>query len=166
MFVESFDTPCKLVDADATFSKLAGVDPADSHPGVPDIDSIDAWPAISGTVSSSGAARSEIFIGSGVLIQGPYKLIATGAGVAQWSGPRYPKVSATGPKSLNCSATQPCLFDVETGLLATSKLYNFVSLRGVSSTRCTDPHAVQQIRGSARTLLQPIPRSLARWRGG
>ena len=121
MLIHSSDTPCKRVDADATFSKLAGVDPADSHPGVPDIDSIDAWPAISGTVLSSGAARSEIFIGGGVLIQGPYKLIATGAGVAQWSGPRYPKVSATGPKSLNCSATQPCLFDVEKGLLATSK---------------------------------------------
>ncbi len=102
--------------ADATFSKLAGVDPTDSHAGVPDIDSIDAWPAISGlTVSSTTAVRSEIFIGSGVLIQGSYKLIATGAGVAQWSGPRYPKVPATGPKSLNCSSMQPCLFNIETG---------------------------------------------------
>jgi hypothetical protein len=41
-----------------------------------------------------------------------WKLIAAGAGDAQWSGPLYPKVPAVGATSANCSADKPCLFEV------------------------------------------------------
>ena len=90
---------------------MAGVDPTDNAEGVPKIDSINQWDVVSG--ASPNAPRTEIFPASGVLIQGKWKLIATGAGTAQWSGPLYPKVKATGPKSLGCSSKQPCLFDGE-----------------------------------------------------
>lgn len=99
-----------ICDWYATFSGLAGIDPADDADGVPPIDSIDQWPVLSGAAAQP--LRTEIFIGGGVLIQDNYKLIKTGAGNAQWSGPLYPKVKATGPANLNCSKKVPCLFDV------------------------------------------------------
>merc|ERR1711907_406889 len=71
---------------------------------------VDQWEVISG--GTSKPPRREVFVGSGVLIQDNYKLIATHPGTAQWSGPLYPKVPATGPASLTCSPKQPCLFDI------------------------------------------------------
>ena len=58
--------------------------------------------------------RNEVFVGSGVLISGDFKLIATinRHDDARWSGPGYPKVPANGSMTLSCSATAPCLFDV------------------------------------------------------
>jgi len=97
----------------STFSHLAGVDPNDDHEGVPSIDSVNQWPVLSGQIEDKAESEREIFAGSGVLIQGKWKLIATGAGFsAQWTGPMYPKVPATGPKHIKCQEKTPCLFDV------------------------------------------------------
>jgi len=107
---KNISTPVHVCDWYATFCGLAGVDPSDDHAGVPSIDSIDQWNVISGATSK--AQRTEVFLGSGVLMQDKFKLIATGAGTAKWTGPMYPKVPATGPTNLPCSAKVPCLFDV------------------------------------------------------
>lgn len=79
---------------------------------LPEVDGIDQWPVLSGT--SITPLRKEIFVGSGVLIQGNYKLIATKNDhpEARWSGPMYPRVPATGSRNLSCSKQTPCLFDV------------------------------------------------------
>eukprot|EP00040_Diaphanoeca_grandis_P001071 m.17406 g.17406 ORF g.17406 m.17406 type:complete len:490 (+) comp11501_c0_seq1:50-1519(+) len=104
---KNITAPIHICDWYATFSTLAGVDPADNHDGIPQIDGIDQWPVISGATTTP--PRTEIFPASGVLIQNQWKLIDTSPGNAMWSGPLYPKVKATGPKSLDC---KPCLFDV------------------------------------------------------
>ena len=163
--------------SDATFSKLAGVSPADDHDGVPSIDSIDqcksthiecapycrsctiiaghlgcilprapativrTGPAISG--AGGAPPRTEIFIagsfnphthtGDGVLIQGAWKLVATGPGDAQWSGPLYPKVPADGPKGLNCSFKTPCCAPPHLPNCCAGVAANLLRLRSVPS---------------------------------
>lgn len=107
---KNMSSPVHVCDWYATFCGLAGVDAKDDHDGVPSLDSLDQWSLISG--ASQDAVRTEVFPGSGVLIQDNYKLMATGAGTAKWSGPLYPKVKATGPKSISCSKRTPCLFNV------------------------------------------------------
>ena len=112
--------PIAVCDWYSTFLALAGVD--DSGGGaagaggalpLPSVDGIDQWPALSG--QSTAPLRDEVFVGSGVLIQANYKLIATANAQddARWSGPLYPKVPATGSRhNMSCSAQAPCLFDV------------------------------------------------------
>eukprot|EP00912_Choanoflagellata_sp_UC4_P001016 UC4_evm1s626 len=100
MLIASF---CKY----ATFCNLAGVDPSDNHPGVPEIDSIDQTKVIFGDETD---VRTEVYPAAGVLIQGKWKLIKGNAGVDKWSGPLYPKVKATSPTE---SLKFPALFDVE-----------------------------------------------------
>jgi len=79
-------------------------------PPLPTLDGIDQWPVISGERSTP--LRSEVFVGSDVLVYRNYKLIATAAGDARWSGAMYPKVPATGSRNISCSNEAPCLFDV------------------------------------------------------
>lgn len=106
----NISAPVHICDWYATFSHLAGVDPTDDHPGVPSIDSVNQWPVIAST--SASPVRLEVFPATGILLQGRWKLVATGAGHAQWSGPLYPKTPATGPSNANCSTKVPCLFDI------------------------------------------------------
>ena len=76
----------------------------------PGVDGIDQWPVVSGV--STTPLREELFVGSGVLIQGQYKLITSASNEARWSGPLFPKVPATGRRMLSCSVQEPCLFNV------------------------------------------------------
>ena len=55
-----------VADWYSTFCYLAGVDPTDSHPGVPDIDSLNQWPVITGTATSP--VRTEVFTVTDALI--------------------------------------------------------------------------------------------------
>ena len=70
---------------------------------MPGVDGVNQWPAISG--AAAAPLRDEVFVGSGVLIQNNYKLIAAAnpGDDARWSGPLYPKVPATGNKAMSCS---------------------------------------------------------------
>ena len=118
--------PIAVCDWHSTFLALAGADGADrattgfdgdlkSADGtlpVPEMDGIDQWPVLSGL--SMTPLREEVFVGSGVLIQANYKLIAAVSGDGRWSGPMYPKVPATGSVTISCSHQTPCLFDVVT----------------------------------------------------
>ncbi|KAJ8601735.1 hypothetical protein CTAYLR_006743 [Chrysophaeum taylorii] len=109
--------PIHVCDWYATFVSLAGGSPADDAPGVPPIDSIDQWPLISANQSTAADSR-EIFLATGVLLVGDWKLIATSVGKqgsnpeGKWSGPLYPAVPAVGPDTVNCSASYPCLYNV------------------------------------------------------
>ena len=122
--------PIAICDWHSTFIALAGADDgSDGAQGVPKegegderatgggtlplplplpgVDGIDQWSVISG--KSTTTLRDEVFVGSGVLIQANYKLIATPPGEARWSGPLYPRVPATGSaKNLSCSTSTPC----------------------------------------------------------
>jgi hypothetical protein len=121
--------PIAICDWHSTFLALAGADDGVLHDEdaaevgseedgilpllpLPSIDGIDQWPVISGL--STAPLRNELFVGSGVLIQTRYKLIATTSGEARWSGPMFPKIPATGGGNLSCSQQAPCLFDVVT----------------------------------------------------
>ena len=100
--------PIAMCDWHSTFVALAGAggddgddvgdeaasqfNEAQGQP-LPGLDGINQWPVISG--ASNTPLRTEIFVGSGVLIQGRYKLIANSAGnrnACRWTGPLYPKV--------------------------------------------------------------------------
>eukprot|EP00039_Didymoeca_costata_P008666 m.114764 g.114764 ORF g.114764 m.114764 type:complete len:627 (+) comp14177_c1_seq7:56-1936(+) len=118
-----------MCDWHSTFLALAGVN--DSYSGssssasggttgmegmlpLPEVDGTNQWPVLSG--ASTEPMRNEVFVGSGVLIQENYKLIATlnSDDDARWSGPMFPKVPATGNRTMSCSPMAPCLFDVVT----------------------------------------------------
>jgi arylsulfatase I/J len=81
--------------------------------GLPPLDSLDAWPLISGANLTS--PRVELPISPQSLIQGQWKLITEQQIEATWSGPNYPNSSSVnnpvdpGPKLL---CPTGCLFDV------------------------------------------------------
>ena len=69
--------PIHVSDWYRTFCGLAGVDADDDHPHVPSVDSVDVWPLFSaGAAAAAPPLEREIFLGSGVLLQGRLKLIA------------------------------------------------------------------------------------------
>jgi len=106
--------PIHIADWYATFAKLAGVDPADDHPGIPPIDSVDQWPTVSGADRTS--SREDIYPSKGILIRGQYKLIAKPCPVYgcshDWSSPLFPQTPAIKSHPVTCSYDQPCLYDV------------------------------------------------------
>lgn len=112
---KNITSPIAVADWYVTLANLAGADPSDNHQGVPPVDGVDQWPLLSGQTTTG--PRTEVFVGPGVLIQGEWKFVANdSAGIAMWSGPLYPKVKATGPKSLECTTPSKlgCLFNVVT----------------------------------------------------
>eukprot|EP00051_Salpingoeca_urceolata_P001933 m.45302 g.45302 ORF g.45302 m.45302 type:complete len:545 (+) comp11771_c0_seq1:114-1748(+) len=109
---------------------------------VPAMDGVDQWPVISG--ASTAPLRDEVFVGSGVLIQGNYKLITAHSNEARWSGPLFPKVPAPGPRTLACSKQAPCLFDVVNDVRET---------HDVASTR---PELVAKMQLRLATLMKGV----------
>merc|ERR1719215_2525744 len=104
-----------ITDWYATYSGLGGADPADPEgeaAGMPPVDSIDVWPLISGTVTTS--PREELFMNDNCLIEGDWKLITGSMQGASWPGPTYPNAStwgnAIGGYSQKCDPA--CLFNV------------------------------------------------------
>lgn len=104
-----------ITDWYATYSHLAGVDPADKigeAAGVPPIDSINVWPLISGASFSS--PRTELFVSSDCLIQDEWKLLIGRQQGASWSGHTYPNKSSVNNTidgyRLNCKPA--CLYNV------------------------------------------------------
>ena len=108
----NISAPIHICDWYSTFSKMAGVDPADDHAGVPSIDSIDQTSVIFGQATTP--ARDELFPASGILISGQWKLSTTGMGADKWSGQMYPSVPAESPTTpfKGCSTKSPCLWDI------------------------------------------------------
>ena len=110
---------------------------------LPRMDGVDQWPVISG--QSTGVMRVEVFVGSGVLIQANYKLIATDTAQLEgrWSGPLYPKVPATG-NALACTQAVPCLFDVVT------------DYREEHDLASTQPEVVARLQARLAELMQGV----------
>ena len=92
------DAPVHIADWLATFAGLAGVDPTDARgaaSGLPPVDSVDLWPLLMG--SNTTSPRQEIPISPDVLVAWPYKLLR---GLQDWSGytgPVYPNASSVAP---------------------------------------------------------------------
>jgi arylsulfatase I/J len=125
-----------IADWYATFCGLAGVDPTDStaaKAGLPPIDSIDMWPALTNPHNLSYSPRVEIFAsgfndsttggggsrgGDTALISGHYKLILGRITQASWCGKVYPNNSMhwdTWATVLQCPVTATtigCLFNI------------------------------------------------------
>jgi len=111
--------PLHVCDWFATFARLAGKQLPLSDDTVPPLDSLDQWDALVNDdkdltdVTDDDDNQSRVFfVSSDAVIVGQYKLIRTDPGTAQWTGPLYPKVNATGPTTVDCSFKSPCLFDV------------------------------------------------------
>lgn len=118
-----------VTDWYATFCALAGVDPKDPQTGVPDIDSINVWPAILNETQPADFPRQEVPLGyctpeadcdenngpsgsmvDAALIVGNYKIV-TGyqGGLGYWQGPQFPNGSE--PKT-DPGCPHGCLFDI------------------------------------------------------
>eukprot|EP00730_Choanoeca_flexa_P002296 TRINITY_DN10995_c0_g1_i1.p1 TRINITY_DN10995_c0_g1~~TRINITY_DN10995_c0_g1_i1.p1 ORF type:complete len:504 (+),score=85.75 TRINITY_DN10995_c0_g1_i1:70-1581(+) len=110
-----------VTDFMATFCHLAGVDcshdPVAKAANLPDIDSVNLWPLLSGENATSARTEYPITVkNSNMLIQWPYKLIRGSAiTFPQWTGPSYPNMTTPNggflPDDLDCS--QGCLFDLQ-----------------------------------------------------
>ncbi len=145
-----------ICDWHSTFLALAGADRAGSgfstasgersvaekSSPVPEMDGINQWPALSGM--STQPLREEVFVGSGVLIQGNYKLITAASREARWSGPMFPKIKATGNRTLACSEKVPCLFDV---------VNDYREEHDLASTK---PDVVSQLQSRLATLMEGV----------
>ena len=106
-----------LADWYATFSSIAGVDPADDiavAAGLPDIDAFNLWPLLSGETNES--PREELPISGNTLIVGDYKLIVGTQRYAVWQEAVWPHGDLEDEElkhtELECSVESPCLFDV------------------------------------------------------
>eukprot|EP00927_Polykrikos_kofoidii_P070735 TRINITY_DN6712_c0_g1_i5.p1 TRINITY_DN6712_c0_g1~~TRINITY_DN6712_c0_g1_i5.p1 ORF type:complete len:592 (-),score=67.00 TRINITY_DN6712_c0_g1_i5:153-1832(-) len=99
---------------------IAGVDPSDSWAvasNLPDIDSLNMWPMLSGSVQKSPREDVGILVTRDLLVQGRWKFVRGNTTMqgASWSGPQYPNAStassAVSDQSFNCPA-RGCLYDV------------------------------------------------------
>lgn len=112
----------------ATFCALAGVDPRDPQTGVPDIDSMNVWPALVNQTQPADFPRQEVPLayctpeadcdennaGTGMvdaaLIVGNYKIVTgTQGGLGYWQGPQFPNGSVP---HQDPGCPHGCLFDI------------------------------------------------------
>ena len=102
-----------ITDWYATFCALAGVDPTDEAAAkakLPPIDSMNMWPLISGTNSTS--PRSDIPASHNTLISGDYKIVTGSNKYSVYTGPQYPnKTTGDINKSTNCG--KGCLYNIK-----------------------------------------------------
>ena len=102
-----------LADWYATFSNLAGVDPTDELAasfGLPEIDSLDMWPLISGQVSTS--PRTDVPISYNTLISGDYKILTGTVDHAGWTEEDYPNSESVRFSSQACGL-KGCLYNIK-----------------------------------------------------
>jgi hypothetical protein len=106
-----------------TFANLAGATLPDPHPGVPPMDSLDVWAAIT---SADGIAspRVEVPLSATALIVGDHKLLlkAPTGGKDNWQNPMYPEGSTT--PGDGCDPEAPCLFDLRADPFERTNLAN------------------------------------------
>jgi len=84
--------------------------------GLPDVDSVDMWPLLSGEVAVS--PRTELVVSDTVLFSGAYKLMTGTQNYAVWQGGVFPNASSPSADVLaaatqSCEAQGGCLFNVE-----------------------------------------------------
>lgn len=151
----------------ATFvAGIAGEDPTDERAarwGLPKIDSLDMWPMLTGTNSTSPRVEAALggVPGPRVLVQARFKLLLgleSGLGMSGWVGPHYPNASSlthSFSRSIaNCS--QGCLFDLE------SDPYEHVNLAASMPEKVDELRSrLQQIEASAWAPDRGTPQFLA-----
>jgi len=107
-----------ITDWYATFSHLAGVDPIDGNAskyGLPQIDSLNMWPLISGQNETS--PRETILINNAGLVHKEFKYIeASKAQFSGWTGPNYPNITSFTSypllENMYLDCENGCLFNV------------------------------------------------------
>ena len=104
-----------ITDWYATFCALAGVDPTDEAAAkakLPPIDSMNMWPLISGTNSTS--PRTDIPASHNTLISGDYKIITSRNNYAVHTGPQFPNTTTTS-KAINrvVDCGDGCLYNIK-----------------------------------------------------
>ena len=106
-----------IADWYATFCALAGVDPTDrvaAKANLPPVDSLNAWPLISGENATS--ARNEIPISycNNTLISGDYKILTGEMLQAGWTGPKFPNSTSPhgGILQVKDCGDDGCLYDI------------------------------------------------------
>ena len=108
-----------IADWYSTFCSFVNVNPQDGYAvkhGLPDIDSVNLWPLISGEVDES--PRTEIIISEHGLISGDYKLLIGNHNYAIWTEPIWPDSDTPPQKDLQSTTLscvwphQVCLFNV------------------------------------------------------
>jgi len=109
-----------IADWYATLIGLSGAESASDSSavkyGLPDVDSVDMWPLLSGATSVS--PRTELVVSDTVLFSGAYKLMTGTENYAVWNGPSSPNASSPSAEELaaatqSCEAQGGCLFNVE-----------------------------------------------------
>ena len=106
------NTTVHICDWFATLSKLAGATLPAAHPGVPPMDSLDVWAAITAAVTAGPAVgpRTEVPISATALVVGDHKLTLTSGRSNIWCPAGWPVGNAT--PAPPCDAEAPCLFDL------------------------------------------------------
>lgn len=108
-----------IADWYGTLCDVAGVedctDASAAKAGLPPVDSVSAWPYLSGQTNQS--ARSTILVTKDLLVDGEWKYVAGGTVMtgAAWGGPRYPNASTSYDPIFAHDLTCPpsgCLFNV------------------------------------------------------
>ena len=124
MYGTQLDGYASIADWYATFAHLSGVDPTDHQDGVPDTDSLNLWPMLSGQNLTS--PRTEIPLTVGVddtsiltprdvgegLIVGPWKYILGNANMGIWMSPQYPNASTDCAHQVGPGCAEGCLFNI------------------------------------------------------
>lgn len=115
-----------ICDWHLTLSKLAGAAPAPPVPaGVPGLDSIDAWPALS---TGSLGSRTEVALSVKSLISGNHKIVTKqpAGGKNNWQNPAFPEADPSDPELVTTpgDACNPCLFDLSVDPLEKTNLAN------------------------------------------
>lgn len=91
-----------------------GVDARAAAAGLPQYDSLDMWPLLSGANATS--PRTEVPVGPGALVTTRWKLLLGRVSSAGWDGPLFPNASSpthdVEGAALECG-TGGCLFDLQ-----------------------------------------------------
>lgn len=109
-----------VADWYSTFCAMAGVDPTDLMPqqngfSLPEVDSLNMWPLLSGEVTDS--PRTQMMISENTFISGNYKLM-TGYykyavhQAAVWPDSSTPTDDELADEQLDCVTNGPCLFNI------------------------------------------------------
>ena len=104
-----------IADWYVTWCSMLGIDYTDTmavQSGMPDVEGYNMWPLISGETKES--PRTEIAVSRSTFISGDLKLCMRDMGYPMWTEAVWPDKNSSvegGPK-LECSATNPCLFNV------------------------------------------------------
>ena len=107
-----FDGLIHITDWYATACYLSNISASDSIAGLPNIDSINAWPALMDDNTSS--QRTEICLSNDAIINYPWKLVLTSQQKkGWWTGPIHPNSTYEPRVDKDVGCPSDCLFNIK-----------------------------------------------------